>query len=110
MPSTMNLTGERRGSASGDSAESGLGDFDSSSITSSILTITFSHLDEASQVPDPSGCPTRSSGWIIAYHLHPVTGRPCRYFGALGWRRLTPSGRRLDLTGPERAYSVAVAV
>jgi hypothetical protein len=72
----MNLTGERRGFSSWGSAKSGLGDFDNSSITSGILIITFSHLDVASRVPDPSGCPTRSSAWISAYHR--LLAQPCR--------------------------------
>src|ERR1035441_8009942 len=76
MPSRMNLTGERRGSSSGGSAASGLGDFDNSSITSGILIITFSHLDVASRVPDPSGAPTCSSAWISAYR--PLLAQPGR--------------------------------
>src|ERR1035441_9755894 len=91
MPSRMNLTGERRGSSSWGSAKSGLGDFDNSSITSGILIITFSHLDVASRVPDPSGCPTRSSAWISAYH-----------------RLLAnPAGRRRAHTGFRRLWVAA---
>src|ERR1035438_5096953 len=81
MPSRMNLTGERRGSSSGGSAESGRGGFDNSSITSGILIITFPHLDVASRVPDPSGSPTRSCGSIFHQPSAAATTRPCRYFG-----------------------------
>src|ERR1017187_10955001 len=81
MPRKMNLTGERRGSSSAGSATSGLGDFDNSSITSGILIITFPHLDVASRVPDPSGCPTRSSGSTFRHPPAAATTRPCRYFG-----------------------------
>src|ERR1035441_9818679 len=89
MPSTMNLTGERRGSSARGSAASGLCDFDNSSITSGILIITFPHMHVASRhmhvasrVPDPSGSPTGSSGWTFTYR--PLRGAAgCAVISAL---------------------------
>src|ERR1035437_2099006 len=98
MPSTMNLTGERRGSSARGSGASGLREFDNSSITSGILIITFPHMHVASRVPDPSGSPTGSSGWTFTYR--PLRGAAgCAAISALyspiaclhAWLRFRPS-------------------